>query len=280
MSYIVITPVKNEEKYFRFIADSLISQSLKPEIWLVVDDGSTDNSSEIIKNYAKKYDWIRYSKLESRNEERSFGAKVIRAFNFGLKQITNDNYDFITKLDADLTLPAQYFYEISQAFKSIAKLGIVGGIIVEKESDFNEKLNSEEFVEGALKSIRKECFKDIGGFWEVNGWDGIDQHLARYRGWDVKNLPIPIVHHRPEAHEYLSLNFYFQNGISSYVLGNNIFLTVIRFIVRIKEKPYLLCSLTFLYGFIYATLFKRRLVDKKLAKFIRKYHYSRLRNLF
>ena len=280
MSFIVITPVKNEEKYFHFVADSMVSQKLPPDRWIVVDDSSTDNSSEIIKNYAKQYHWIRYAKLDNQDEKRSYGAKVIRAFKFGLKQITSNNYDFITKLDADLTLPAQYFYEIFQAFKSNAKLGIVGGIIVDKKSDYNEKLNKEEFVEGAVKSVRKECFNDIDGFWEVNGWDGIDQHLARYKGWEVKNLPIPIIHHRPEAHEYLSLNFYFQNGMSSYVLGNSLLLTIIRFIVKIKEKPYLFGSITFLCGFVYAALVKKRLVDKNLAKFVRKYHYSRLRNLF
>lgn len=280
MSHIVITPVKNEDKYFHFIADSLIAQSLKPDSWIVVDDGSTDNSSEIIKHYAKKYDWIRYTRMENKDENRSYGAKVIRAFKFGLKQISNINYDFITKLDADLTLPPQYFHEISKAFKSNDKLGIVGGIIVDRESDFNEKLKKEAFVEGAVKSVRKECFTEIGGFWEVNGWDGIDQHLARYKGWEVINLPIPIIHHRPEAHEYLSLNYYFQNGMSSYLLGNSLFLTIIRFIVKIKQKPYLLGSSAFLYGFVYAALVKKRLVDKNLAKFVRKYHYSRLRNSF
>lgn len=276
MSHIVITPVKNEEKYFHFIANSMFSQSLKPTKWIIVDDGSTDNSPELIGEYTKKHNWIKYIKYDDNGEERSYGAKVIRAFNIGLRSIVNDDYDFLTKLDADLTLPSQYFNDISEAFANNSKLGIVGGVIIEKESDLETKSKKEIFVEGALKSIRKKCFEDIGGFWEINGWDGIDQHLAKYKGWQVKNLSIPVLHHRPEAHEYLSINFYFQNGISSYILGNNFFLTIIRFIMRLKEKPYIIGALSFLSGFIYATFTKKRLVSKEFSKFIRKYHYSRI----
>jgi|WetSurMetagenome_2_1015567.scaffolds.fasta_scaffold114358_2 glycosyltransferase involved in cell wall biosynthesis len=278
MSFIVITPVKNEEKYFHFIADSMLSQSLLPSEWIVVDDGSDDNTAALILKYTNQYNWIRYVKFDDQGAKRSYGAKVIKAFNFGLRNISFNDYDFITKLDADLTLPKQYFNEINLAFEENTRLGVVGGVIVEKKSDLIEKMKRDEFVEGAVKSIRKKCFEDIGGLWEVNGWDGIDQHLARYRGWEVKNLPIAVKHHRTEAQEYLSLNFYFQNGISSYVLGNNLFLTLIRFIVRIKEKPYLLGSFAFLYGFFFATFTKKRLVDKNFAKFIRKYHYSRIKH--
>lgn len=276
MSYIVITTVKNEEKYFHFIARSMLSQTLRPSKWIIVDDGSTDNSAEVIRNQTKQHDWIDYIKFDDKGEKRSYGAKVIRAFNFGLRSISDNNYDFITKLDADLTLPDHYFYDIDLAFANDVKLGIAGGVIVDKDSDFEAKLQKDPVVEGAVKSIRKKCFDDIGGFWEINGWDGIDQHLARFKGWEVKNLSIPVLHHRPEAKEYLSLNFYFQNGRTSYILGNNFFLTIIRFIVRIKEKPFVLGAFCFLFGFIYAVFTEKRLVSKEFSKFIRKYNYSRI----
>ena len=277
MRFIVITPVKNEEKYFQFIADSMLSQSIKPIKWIVVDDGSTDNSAKLIKSYSMQHNWIIYIKHDDNGELRSYGAKVIRAFNYGVKEIGIDQYDFIIKLDADLTIPYDYFSLIAEAFENNPKLGICGGIIVENETDFDGKLKKDQYVQGAVKSIRKKCFDEIGGLWETNGWDGIDQHLARYKGWEVKNLLVPIIHHRKEAEEYKSLNFYFQNGSSSYILGNNFFLTFVRVIVRIKEKPYLFAALYFLFGFIYAKLTKKRIVDNDFAKYIRKYNYERIR---
>ena len=196
MSFIVITPVKNEESYFHFIANSMISQELKPLKWIIVDDSSIDNSANLILAYARKYDWIGSYRFENIGEPRSYGAKVIRAFNFGLEKILDEKYNFLVKLDADLTLPQDYFKEIEHAFNKDPKLGVVGGIIVENKYDFSKKISKIDFVEGAIKSIRKECFEDIGGFWEINGWDGIDQHMARYHGWEIKNLAIPVTHHQ------------------------------------------------------------------------------------
>lgn len=276
MKYIVITPVKNEEKYISFLVSSMLMQSVRPEKWIIVDDGSTDSTIEVVKQYVSCNEWIRLERLETKQEKKSYGSKVIRAFNFGLAQIDITDYDFLVKLDADLSLPPDYFLNIIEAFKSNPKLGICGGYIVENETDLEKKQKSDYFVQGALKSIRKECFKDIGGFWEINGWDGLDQHLARYNGWEIKNIDIPVHHHRPRAQDYVSNAYHFHNGVTSYKLGNNLFLTLVRLPTRIVEKPYFLGAISFLLGYIKGLIWDKRIIDAQLASFIRNYHYNRI----
>jgi glycosyltransferase involved in cell wall biosynthesis len=277
MGYLIITPAKNEEKYIENILASVTSQSYLPKEWVIVDDGSTDNTVSIVESYIRKHNWIRLVQIRNHEEKKAFGSKVMKAFYKGYDSIEDTEFDFIVKLDADLTLPDNYFEEIVKAFKQSPKLGIAGGIIVEKESDFQAKLNSLPYVQGAIKSIRRECWFTIGGFVKENGWDGIDQMHAMYKGWEVKNLPLKVLHHRLETTEYRSLNFFYKNGRTTYLTGNDFFLTIIRCFVRLKEKPYVLAGFWFLVGWVISFLKREpKIVDKGLGKFIRNYHYNRV----
>lgn len=277
MNYYVITPAKNEEKYISFILESMVKQELKPLKWIIVDDGSTDRTREIIEKYQKDHDWIEVSTIINNGEVKLYGSKVIKAFNKGFDLIKDKEYGFVVKLDADLTLPTNYFKEISNEFSENSKLGICGGYIVEKENDFKIKMARQPFVEGAIKSVKKECFNAIGGFLQENGWDGIDQLKARYLKWEVKNIPIKVYHHRPETSEYASLKLFFNNGTTHYKLGSDFFLTLIRSLLMLRKKPYLLASFSYLKGYIQAVLSRTpKLVDKELGDYIKAYHYKRL----
>ena len=279
MKYYVITPAKNEERFISFMLESMVHQTLKPIKWIIVDDGSTDKTKEIIEGYRKKHEWIEMVSIDNKQEQKLYGSKVIRAFNVGYNLIKDKEYDFIAKFDADLSLQPDYFQQIANAFTQNNKLGICSGYIVERESDTAKAYSYRTYVPGAVKSIQTRCFKEIGGFVEANGWDGLDQLKAMYLGWEVAHIPITIIHHRPITTEYRSLSFFYNNGIAHYRLGNNFFLAVIRFILNIREKPYFLASINYFKGYLKAAISNEpKLVDEKLAKFIRAHHYKKILN--
>lgn len=277
MKYYVVTPAKNEEQFIKFTLDALIKQTLKPIKWIIIDDGSTDGTKAIVEEYQRENPWIEIISIDNKQEKKLYGSKVVRAFNVGYKLIKNEEYDFIVKLDADLSFPPDYFEKIANAFTGNSKLGICGGYIVEKENDFETKVSRYPRVQGAIKSVRTKCFNDIGGFIEENGWDGLDLLNALYLGWEIENIPVNVIHHRMETAEYRSLNFFYNNGVTHYRQGNDLFLTLIRGLFMLNKKPLLLVSLSYLRGYIKAAISKQpKLVDKGLAKFIRAYHYKRL----
>lgn len=279
MKYYVITPAKNEEKFIKFTLDSMVNQLLKPARWIIVDDGSTDNTKQIVEQYQKDHKWIDIVTIDNKQEQKLYGSKVIRAFNAGLKLIKDEQYDFIVKLDADLSFPPEYFRDIANAYTANPKLGICGGFIVEKESDFVTKSSRYPRVQGAVKAVRAQCFKDIDGFMEANGWDGIDLLKAMYLGWEIGNVPIKVIHHRIEGTEYRSMKFFQSNGYTHYMQGNDLFLTFVRGVFMLREKPHVIVSLNYLKGYFEGMFSGQpKYVDKKFAKFIRKYHYKRLLN--
>lgn len=277
MNYYVITPAKNEEKYITFILESMVNQELKPLKWIIVDDGSSDRTNEIISSYQKNNDWIEVIKSNDLVQLKLYGSKVIRAFNKGYNLVKDKDFDFIVKLDADLTLPPNYFKEISNEFSKNSKLGICGGYITEQDSDLAMKMTRHAFVEGAIKSVRKECFEAIGGFLQELGWDGLDQYKARYLGWEVGNIPIQVLHHRPENSDYRSLNLFLERGIVHYKQGNDLFLTLIRSVLMLKRKPYFFGSIYYIKGYLKSVFANtEKIEDKGFRDYLRNYHYKRL----
>ena len=128
MKVVIITPFLNEEAAIDHLIKSMISQEVQPTRWVLVDDGSKDNSVNIINGYTKDYDWISLVKLDHKSQKRSIGAKIINAFNKGLETISVDDYDVIMKIDADLILPKNYISEITHQFTTNEKIGLCGGV--------------------------------------------------------------------------------------------------------------------------------------------------------
>ena len=160
----------------------MLEQSFLPVEWIIVDDGSTDNTSNVIQKAAIKYSWISYLRKE-KTGPRSPGKSVIDTFYFGLNNKKIIHYDIIMKLDADLVLPSHYLESIKIQFHNNVKIGICGGVcavqlghdyVVEKET------NIDDHIRGAIKAYRRECFEDIGGLVKAMGWDTVDEHAARY----------------------------------------------------------------------------------------------------
>ena len=279
MKYIIITPANNEEKYIHYTLDSVVKQTLLPEKWIIVNDGSTDNTRNIVESYTKKYSWIRL--IENFNKEsRAGGTKVVKAFYIGYNTIKNRDYDFIVKLDADLTLPEDYFMNIVKYFKQNPTVGLCGGVVLNKyRNDIIKEKVAYHHVRGAFKAYRKECFEDINGLKPILNWDGIDEMTAMYKGWDVKILPLQVIHHRPTSTEInrgiKSLVF---SGREYYKNGHDLLLALLKaFHISVRKKPLVLSGLIFYFNFIYAMIKNEpKNVDKQLAKFIRNFQYNRI----
>lgn len=271
MDYIIITPAKNEGKFIEETIKSVISQTIRPKVWIIVDDGSSDNTSEIVRKYSSKSDFLKLIQKNSAGEQRSGGSKVIRAFNFGYDLIRDHYFDFIVKLDADLTLPCNYFEEVIKCFKCNPSVGLCGGYCVLKENgSLVPESYTEDHVRGAFKAYRRECYLRIGGLKEIWSWDGIDESAIAYHGWDLKVLPLPVVHHRPTSKEYNMFKFCFKTGREIYkerVDWASLFVIISVYCFR---KPVFIGSLLILFGY-FVSFFKQenKVIDKDLGDFIK-----------
>lgn len=281
MNHIVITPVYNEEEFLSDYITSMIRQEQRPNLLVLVDDNSSDNSSKIIKEYAEEYDWIKYIYHPS-EQKKVQGSKVIEAFNFGLEKSEIDlmNFDIISKIDADLELPLNYFKEIINSFEQNSTIGLAGGYIREKKNGkWIDILSTDYHVRGALKSYRTTCFLDIGGLMPILGWDGLDEMKAMFCGWKTKNIKVGAKHFRPADNDYNPVNMALKRGIHNYKNGGNLFLAIIRSIVRITKKPYFLVGLSYFYGYMKAFILRYpKNVSRELESFINNFHLKRIRS--
>lgn len=280
MEHIIITPVYNESKYLRNYLDSIIKQTHRPFQLIMVDDNSTDESAQIIKKYAKKHEWIKYVYHSSENK-KSQGKKVIQAFNFGLNYCDLLEIDIISKIDADLQFPPNYFEEIMAAFKFNSRLGIAGGIIEEeRDSTWTRIPQAEYHIRGALKSYRKECFFEMGGIMPILGWDGLDEMKALYFNWETHIIELGVKHFRPAAKDYNKTDLNYKLGFANYENGGNLFLAFVRALVKSKQKPYFRTGISYFKGYLTAKNMKiNKNVDPELAKFINDFHLKRLLTL-
>lgn len=280
MKYVIITPTKNEEKYIEYTLRSVCAQTLKPKEWIIVNDGSADRTAEIVEKYIESNSWIKLINNNTVNEKRSVGSKVVRAFYVGYDSLKNHDYDFIVKLDADLTLPKNYFEVVSEEFYSNKKLGICGGIIFYYNK--NNRMIKEKValyhVRGALKAYRKKCFEDIEGLKPVLGWDGIDEMTAMMKGWEIRILPLEVIHHRLTGKEGGLLKTRIKNGKGFYIIGYHPFFLLLRTIYKVLEQPYVIGSILTLLSFIKCYFDKNinHIDNKELIKFIRKKQIKRL----
>lgn len=277
-TFVIITPVKNEAKFVKETLNSVINQTIKPNLWILVNDGSTDNTAQIINEYCLKFSWIKTINLENKNEERSGGSKVVNAFYNGLRTVNINNYNFIVKLDGDLILPKNYFETLLNEFENDKKLGICGGTIYNSYSEYDLRIEkvADFHVRGALKMIRKECWLQINGFKEVWNWDGLDIMEAQFYGWKTRSIDIPVIHLRPTTSAYNLVEHSYKSGYEAYKMGADCKLTLIRTIRKISTKPYFKISSAYFKGYLTAKKNKETIiVAESLAKFINNKHYSR-----
>lgn len=244
MKFLIIIPAHNEENNISFCLESLKKQNFQDFVCMIVNDGSTDRTAEIINNFKNQDSRFRVLDLET--SEHSPGAKVVRTFDKGLQALDWKDFDVVCKYDADIVFPRNYLEKINQTFETNPKAGIVSGLVYIKKYKSNseiknlrnpnenwldfsnkngewvfENLSSKNHVRGPIKAYRKECFEDMNGLRAVLGWDNLDILLAKKHGWDVVTIKdLWVKHLRPTAYKYKSqkaekLGQYFYNiGLS------------------------------------------------------------------
>jgi len=276
-SYAIITPARNEEKYIDSTISSVTSQTIKPTIWVLIDDHSTDRTREIIDTARKEFPWIR--RLENEKDtERAPGAKVVGLFNQGLASLKND-YDYIVKLDADLSFHSDYFEKLFIEFERDPRLGIAGGYCQYLDGQtMRIEWTPEYHVRGATKVYRKKCLSDIGGLVPVMGWDGLDEMKAQMLGWKTRSFNDIFVEHLRHTGEATGkIRFAWLWGVSSYYMGYDPLFFIIRCTRNIKRRPYLVFSMMMVFGYLYSFVIRRNQIeDIKLKLFIRKFQRRRI----
>ncbi len=279
MKVLIITPACNEEHHLSDLIESMIQQSVLPVEWIIIDDGSTDNTSNLIIKASNKYSWITYLRKE-KNGLRSPGKSVMEVFYYGFDKRKKNDYDIYMKIDADLILPNNYLAEIIQQFIQHPTIGICGGICVIKKSyDYTiEQQTNMDHVRGAIKAYRKECFLEIGGLVKKMGWDTIDEHYARYRKWEVCVLSnLHVIHRRSTNQDYGFFRAAYRNGRMLYSIRMGFILLIVNCLKNSIRKPYLLLFFAMFFGYC-VSFFNRheKIVSKDLGAFIRNYRYKKI----
>lgn len=226
MKFLIIIPAYNEEESILYCLKSIENQNFQDFYCIVVNDNSTDNTAQIVSNFIEDKD--RFYLLERKENlhlenTHSPGAKVIRAFNFGLNSQDLRDFDIICKFDADIIFPTHYLEEINKVYEENPQIGMASGLVyIEKDGRWQfENLSSKNHVRGPIKSYRKSCFMEMGGLKEILGWDNIDVMLCKMYGFETLTLKkLWVKHLRPTAYKYKNqkaekLGEYFYNiGLS------------------------------------------------------------------
>lgn len=283
VKYVLITAAHNEQDFIEKTILSVINQLNKPTEWIIVSDGSTDNTESIVKKYASENSFIKLI-INKRREGRDFASKVY-ALTIGLKNIQTSEYDYIGILDADVSFGNDYYSSLIEEFEKNPKLGIAGGKYFDIIRGKKVPVYSSPYsVRGATQFFRKECFDQVGGLipMKYGGEDAAACFLARMHGWETKNIDSLIVlHNRPTGLTGSHiLKTRFMDGFVENNLGYHPLFQFVKCIKRTFENPYFIGSILRFTGFWSAYLKReKRIVSKELIKFIREEQLSRIINL-
>ncbi len=276
--YVVITPIRDEEAYIEKTIDSMVSQTIAPMQWIIVDDGSTDGTGGLIDNAANLYPWI----LSIHREDRGFrkaGGGVIEAFYAGYAALSCEDWDFVVKLDGDLSFEPDYFEKCFAIFRTDPKLGVGGGHIYNLIEGRLELEKQPRFhVRGATKIYRRTCWDAIGSLLAAPGWDTLDEVKANMLGWTSYSFPeLKLTHHRYTGGADGTWRDAVKNGLSDYICGYHPLFMAIKCLKRLGGKPYLLGSLGHAYGFGKGYLKGvSQINDPALIKYLRAQQLKRL----
>ena len=285
--YVLISPGRNEAKYMRRTLDSVAAQSVPPALWIVVDDGSTDESPAILREYQAKLPYLRVVTRPDRGG-RSVGPGVMEAFYAGLETTRLEDFDYVCKMDLDLALPPRYFERLMERMEADPRLGTCSGKAYYRPEDpahasFSDRLVSEaigdEMSIGASKFYRVECFRQIGGFLREVMWDGVDCHRCRLLGWRAGSYNDPdlrFLHLRPMGSSQQSMwKGRLRWGAGQYFMGTGLAFIAVSALYRMTCRPYLTGGLGILLGFLRSMVKQApRYDDPAFRRFLRRYQWE------
>lgn len=278
--YVLITPVRNEAGTIGITIESVISQTILPREWVIVSDGSTDRTDQIVESYAAQNPFIRLLKLANR-PARNF-ASVVFATEAGIAALTAKEYDFIGLLDADIRFSGNYYEEVLRRFAKDPKLGMAGGLVIDcREGRRQPSVYSPQEVAGAVQLFRCECFKSLKGLIALpeGGWDAITCVQARMHGFKTRTFPeIEVDHLKPRnIAEGNLFKRTWQLGMREYAIGNHPLFEIAKCMYRCLKPPILLGSLLRFGGYAWCCLSRRkRLLPPDVIRFIRQEQITRL----
>jgi poly-beta-1,6-N-acetyl-D-glucosamine synthase len=280
-SYVLITPARNEAKFIELTLKSVVAQTVRPVKWVIVSDGSTDGTDDIVRKYAAEHAWVELVRMPERSE-RHFAGKV-HAFNAGYARMKNLEYEVIGSLDSDISFDEDYFSFLLQKLVEDPALGLVGTPFKEgSNAVYDYRFVSIEHVSGACQVFRRKCFEDVGGYVPVKGGciDHIAVITARMKGWKTRTFTDKVcLHHRDMGtaqHSILTAKF--RNGAKDYAIGNHPVWELFRTVHQMAKRPFLVGGLVLVSGYVWATIRRvERPVSRELVRFYRREQMQRLR---
>jgi poly-beta-1,6-N-acetyl-D-glucosamine synthase len=283
LKYVLITPARNEAAFIELTLKSVVAQTIKPLKWVIVSDGSTDGTDDIVRRYMAEHGWIELVRAPER-QERHFAGKV-HAFNTGYAKVRDLDYDVIASLDADISFETDYFSFLLQKLSENPRLGVTGTPFIEGTASYNYRFTSRDHVSGACQVFRRECFESIGGYVPIKagGIDLVAVVTARMRGWHTRTFTDKVLlHHRimgtGQHHAWMVA---FKGGYHDYLMGVHPLWQIPRSLYQMTRKPLVAGGLLLLAGYCWAAVKRpKRPVSEELVAFRRKEQMQRLGESF
>jgi glycosyltransferase involved in cell wall biosynthesis len=284
--YILITPARDEAQFIELTLKSVAAQTLLPVRWVIVSDGSTDGTDEIVKRYAAEHAWIELVRMPERRE-RHFAGKAY-AFNAGYAKVRDLDYEVIGNLDGDLSFDEEYFAFLLARLSENPKLGVVGTPFKENSNEpyYDFSIVGLDHVSGACQMFRRECFEEIGGYvpMKLGGVDHVALTTARMKGWQTRTFTEKsCFHHRKmgSAQTGGALKSKFKLGVKDYVFGGHPLWEMFRTAYQMTKKPLILGGLALGWGYTYAAIRgEERPVSPEMVAFRRQEQMQRLKKFF
>ena len=277
--YVVVTAVRDEEKYLQKTYESVSTQTILPEEWVIVNDGSSDRTGELIDGYTRVHPWIQMVHLGNRGYRKA-GAGVVEAFYEGYGALKTKKFDFIVKLDGDLMFEKDYFENCFRKFQDRPNLGIGGGVIYHwADGGVYELEETPRFhVRGATKIYRKACWDAIGGMRRLTGWDTIDEVKANMLGWETESFSdLRLIQLRKTGMAYGIWGNNVKNGMANNIIGYHPLFMLFKCIRRLFKKPFIIGSIGLMYGYLLGYIKRvEREEDNDFKKYIRGQQIRRL----
>jgi len=280
--YVLITAARNEEACIEKTILAIVAQTRLPGKWVIVSDGSTDRTDEIVRQYAAQHEFIELLRITGQ-EDRDFASKV-NAINAGYERLEGLDYAFIGILDADITFGSDYYQGVLARFAEDPRLGIAGGEIRDLYDGQAHKVSmGEHSVRGAVQLFRRACYEDIGGLvpLRTGGEDTVAEIQARMKGWKVATFPeIQGLHLKPTGRQYgpSMLLVRFRQGLQEYQLGYHPLFAMVKSLSRLSERPWFVGGLCRLGGYCYGIIRReKRSLSDETIRFLRNEQMQRLK---
>ena len=277
--YVLITPAKNEERLIGITIESVVNQTLRPAEWVIVSDGSTDRTDEIVRAAAAAHPWIKLLPLPPR-AGRNFAA-VVHATEAGVRTLTTAGYAYLGLLDSDLRLPPDYFERVIEEFEQSPKLGLAGGAAIDVGLRKDRFPRNRQDVPGALQFFRRESFEKLGGLFAIpeGGWDALTCARTRMLGYESRLLTHLVVDHLKPRNigEGGLFRRKWQMGVRDYALGYGPLFELFKCFGRLADPPFVIGAFSWWIGYWCAVIQRRPLlIPPDLLAFVRNEHKRRL----